>query len=113
MEYILYGILILVAICVIWFLCAHVLKKQKPKAKEDMAVTIDLDAFIDALGGKDNIKDVQATNSKVTVILQDETIDIDALKELGASGIVQGEHKVTIILGKMSKNVAKGIQNRK
>ncbi|WP_249029666.1 hypothetical protein [Tannockella kyphosi] len=73
----------------------------------------DMDTFLNALGSLNNITGCEATNSKVSIILKDETdVDIEKLKSVGASGIVCTGNKVMIILGQVSKTVATYINER-
>lgn len=72
--------------------------RSKKKAN---ACPIDLDILMKALGGKNNITDVESGPTRLKVrLLDDEQLDIQAIKDLGASGIVQGHNSLTMIFGK-------------
>lgn len=108
LPYILGGLAIIIV--VVWFILARYLKGKKIQTSRK--VNIDVEKIITALGGKANIVSAKATNSRLSVILEDDQIlNVEALKELGASGIVQTTNKVTVILGQVSHLVAQEIEN--
>ena len=112
MDYAIYGIIAIILLIALWVLFSKVLKNKTPKqVKYEDDLPIDLQAFLDALGGIDNITNVDATSSKIAIGINNEQVDIVAIKSLGASGIVQSNHKITVILGKISKSVAEHIEN--
>ena len=54
-----------------------------------------------------NIKEVRSSASKVTVVLvNQQLVDIDKIKALGASGIVEGASSLAMIFGRQSENIA-------
>lgn len=79
---------------------------RKNKKKNQSNCPIDLDILIKALGGKNNITKVESSPSTLKVKLNDDkNIDIDSIKSLGASGIVQGTKQLTMIFGKASRDI--------
>ena len=64
-----------------------------------------------ALGDKDNIKEVMATGSRLSVVLNDkEKIDREKLKELGVSSVLVMSNKVTLVIEDKAESVAASIQ---
>ncbi|HAD23611.1 MULTISPECIES: hypothetical protein [Kandleria] len=95
--------LILVALAVFFIL--------KNKSSKEMECPIDLDRLIQALGGIDNIVDVETTPSTLKVKLKDQSqLPIDEIKALGASGIVQGADTLTMIFGKASYLIGENLR---
>lgn len=79
------------------------LKNKKPKQKVLAKSGINIESLLSALGGSGNVGAVSSSMSKVTVELKDpKMIEAERIKELGASGIVQNENKVSMIFGKSS-----------
>lgn len=108
LPYILAGLAL--SIVVVWFILARYLKGKKIQTSRK--VNIDVEKIITALGGKGNIVSAKATNSRLSVVLEDDQkLKIEDLKQLGASGIVQTTNKVTVILGQVSQLVAEEIDN--
>lgn len=111
-DYFIYIIIALVVIFAIWFIFAKVLKNKKPKEITLKDIPVDIDALINALGGKENIKESVANGSKITFFVEkDDIIKVNTLKELGASGIIQSTGKITIIMGKFSEEISKMIND--
>lgn len=70
--------------------------KKNKKAKIDDAPN---DEWVLALGGKENILEVSATGSRLTVKLQDiNNCDKDKLKALGVSNIVTMSDKLVLVV---------------
>ena len=64
-----------------------------------------------ALGGKENIKEVTAIGSRLSVNLVDkENIDREKLKELGVSSVLVMSNKVTLVIEDKAEKVAATIQ---
>ena len=105
-EYLLYGIIALIVIVILAFIFLKVMKNKQPKQVSAADIPVDVNS-IEAVGGKTNIKETTATSSKVTFFVNDDSlVDLDKLKALGASGIVQTSNKVSAILGKYSKEIS-------
>jgi len=100
-EYVLLVLGIILALVLIYFGYTH-MKKSKP-LNNGMSSSIDVEALLQALGGASNITDVKSSPSKVTVGLKEHTgIHIEKIRELGASGIVEGKQNISMIFGKQS-----------
>lgn len=107
-DYLIYIIIALVVIFAIWFIFAKVLKNKKPKEVTLKDIPVDIEALVNALGGKENIKESIANGSKITFFVnKDDVIKVNTLKELGASGIIQSTGKITVIMGKFSEEISK------
>ena len=64
-----------------------------------------------ALGGKENVKEVTAVGSRLSVNLVDkENIDREKLKELGVSSVLVMSNKVTLVIEDKAEKVASTIQ---
>lgn len=112
-EYLVWVVAIVVVLILVWVLFSKVLKNKKIEETNVEELSIDVEVLLHALGGQENVESSEATNSKVSISLKDDTlVDVQALKDLGASGIVQSEHKVTVILGKISKAVSERINQK-
>ena len=106
-EYLLYGIIALIVIVILAFIFLKVMKNKQPKEVSAADIPVDVNSIIEAVGGKTNIKETTDTSSKVTFFVNDDSlVDLDKLKALGASGIVQTSNKVSAILGKYSKEIS-------
>lgn len=69
------------------------------------------ESWVFALGEKDNIKDITATRSRlIAVLIDNEKIDKDLLKKLGATSILVMSNKVTLLIEERAEQVAASIQ---
>ena len=67
--------------------------------------------WLTALGGKENIKEVSAIGSRLSVNLTDkEIIDREKLKQLGVSSVLVMSNKVTLVIEGKAEQVAASIQ---
>ncbi len=65
---------------------------------------IEANKLISCLGGKDNIINASCNMSRFIVILKDVSLaDKDAILKLGATGVVEIDNQLKIILGKDAK----------
>lgn len=65
---------------------------------------IEANKLITYLGGKDNIINAEFNLSRFKVILKDVSIvDKDAILKLGATGVVEIDNQLKIVLGKDAK----------
>lgn len=75
---------------------------------------LEMNKLVDILGGKKNIIDTEVNLSRFIVTLKDVNIvDKEAIKKLGAKGIVEIENQLKIILGPNSKQLKKYIDDLK
>ena len=104
-----YQIAIIAAVVVLAVVLFFVFKNRKKKDESP----VDLDALFEALGGQDNVVSVEANGSKVKVVLKDNNaVDAEALKGLGATGVVSTSKATQIIFGKVSEDIVKYMKNR-
>ena len=69
--------------------------------------------FIAAAGGLNNIQKATFNHSRLQLFVDDPNlIDSYAFKSLGATGVVKSGQKVTIIVGRLSQDIAMYINNR-
>lgn len=90
--------LAIVAVIVIVAVLLILLNRNKKNKKEKIDDTPN-DEWVLALGGKENILEVSATGSRLTVKLQDiNNCDKDKLKALGVSNIVTMSDKLVLVV---------------
>ena len=95
------GVLLVAAIFIVVYLLTHH-KSKKP---------LDSSVWLLALGDKENIKEVSATGSRLSVVLVDkEKIDREKLKELGVKSVLVMSNKVTLVIEDRAELVAASIQ---
>ena len=71
---------------------------------------VDNDWF-DALGGKENVKEVTAVGSRLTLNLENkDNIDRDKLKTLGVSSVLVMSNKVTLVIEGQAEKVAEALK---
>lgn len=104
------SIVLIIIGCSLLFISATVLaiasirKKKKAKAFSGSI-------WLTALGEKENIKDVSAVGSRLSVNLVDkEKIDREKLKELGVSSVLVMSNKVTLVIEGQAEAVAEAIK---
>ena len=77
-------------------------------------VKIDMNKLVEYLGVNENIVDTEVNLSRFIVTLNDiSKVDKEAIIELGASGIVEMENQLKIILGPKSATLKKYIDEIK
>ena len=102
--------IILIALAVVFFLAAlgiviYLIVSNKKEKTNNSGV------WLLALGSKENIKEVSAVGSRLTVNLEDkEKIDRVKLKELGVSSVLVMSNKVTLVIEEKAEQVAASIQ---
>ena len=96
--------LILITILVIYIIKA-------PGRKANKAQPINNDEWLLALGGKDNIKEINRNGSRMSVNLKDENlIEREKLTALGVSSVVKMSNKVTLVVSKDSQKIFESIK---
>ena len=99
-------LIILVTILII------VLGNRKKKAPAKQISKASPSEWLDALGGKDNVLDVQATGSRLTAKLKDkDLVNRDKLTELGVSSIVMMSDKITMVTSLDNQKIIDSIKN--
>ena len=78
---------------------------KSPKAK------VDNNEWFDALGGKENIKELTAVGSRLSLNLNDkDIIDREKLKTLGVSSVVTMSNKVTLVIEGKAEKIAETLK---
>ena len=97
------GVLIVIVVVIVLI---FLLKGKKKKT------SFNGDAWTNALGSKENIKEVTAIGSRLSVSLLDkEKIDREKLKELGVSSVLVMSNKVTLVIENQAEQIANSIKN--
>ena len=111
LRYLWLFIILAVIVVLILALTIVMLIRNKKKAATEpkkKVVVQDANEWVDAFGGKDNIKGVEAKGSRLVVNVTYKTlVKKDALHNLGAKSIIVGENKVTVVLDIEAEKVAK------
>ena len=94
------GVLLLIAVAIV-----------KSNSKD---FKIELNKLVDYLGGKDNIVSSEVNMSRFKVTLVDvNKANKEAIKKLGAKGVVQIDNQLKIILGANAKELKKYVDELK
>ena len=93
--------LLLVIIMVIRF---HITKSPKQ--------VVNNDEWFVALGGKENVKEINAVGSRLSLVLIDkEKVDREKLKTLGVSSVVSMSNKVTLVIEGKAEKIAETLKS--
>ena len=99
--------LIVVDVLLLLFVVIMIIRNKvaKPKSK------INNDEWILALGDKDNIKEVTAIGSRLSLTLVDkEKVDREKLKTLGVSSVLVMSNKVTLVIEGKAEKIAESLK---
>lgn len=108
-EYVLIFVGVILVLLLLYFGFTRLIKNRELNDK--VVSTIDIDALINALGGKDNITDIKSSPSKLTVSLMNhDLVKVENIQQLGASGIVEGKENLSMIFGKQSSLIAEDLK---
>ena len=92
------GVVLVLAIII--FLIIFLNKKKKGHQNSS-------EAWLLALGDKDNVKEVNAVGSRLSINLIDkEKIDREKLKELGVSSVLVMSNKITLVIEGKAEKIA-------
>lgn len=98
-----YLLLSIILLAVVFLGFRFILKNKIVKPSSKSKSGLNIPELIEFLGGKSNINDVSSNGSKVCVVVKDpKIVKIEAIKNHGATGIVQNQNKLLIIYGKLS-----------
>lgn len=100
--YIVIALVVLIAVIVIVLLVTN--KSKGKKSSNDLEKT--LNHIIDALGGRDNIKSMDAKMSRLTISLVTNNIDVEKLKEIGIERVIKMSDKITLLIGDKAQEFA-------
>ena len=74
--------------------------RKESKKNKDKNINSTYDEIILNLGGKENIVEITARGSRLSIVLKDNSlINIDALKNIGVEGVIVMTSKVTLVIG--------------
>ena len=98
--------IVLIVMAVVFFLAAlgiviYLIISKKKENQDNSGV------WLLALGNKENVKEVSAVGSRLTVSLEDkEKIDRVKLKELGVSSVLVMSNKITLVIEGKAEKIA-------
>ncbi len=108
-QYILIAIGVILALLLLYFGFTRFIKNKD--LQQPTASTVDCYKLLGALGGQNNVTEVRSSPSKLTVgIKEHDKVQIDLIKELGASGIVEGANQLSMIFGKQSSLIEEDLK---
>ena len=74
--------------------------RKESKKNKDKNINSTYDEIILNLGGKENIVEMTARGSRLSIVLKDNSLlNIDALKNIGVEGVIVMTSKVTLVIG--------------
>ena len=81
------------------------------RVKKSAKAQINNDDWLMAVGGKENIKEVNAVGSRLSINLLDkEKIDREKLKTLGVSSVLVMSNKVTLVIEGKAEKIAESLK---
>ena len=90
---------------VLFMIIRHNVSKS-PKLK------VDNNEWFEALGGKENVKEISAVGSRLSLNLLDkDAIDREKLKTLGVSSVVTMSNKVTLVIEGKAEKIAETLKH--
>ena len=94
-----------VLVAFVLFMVIRHLVKKSPRVK------VNNDDWFNALGGKENVKEISAVGSRLSLNLSDkEAIDREKLKTLGVSSVVSMSNKVTLVIEGKAEQIAETLK---
>ena len=94
-----------VLVAFVLFMVIRYLVKKSPKVK------VNNDDWFNALGGKENVKEISAVGSRFSLNLLDkEALDREKLKTLGVSSVVSMSNKVTLVIEGKAEQIAETLK---
>ena len=107
-DYLKICLIVLAIVLVIALVVFFMLKKKNKKTQ------FDFEAFVELLGGIENIEDASYKNSRLTLTIKDKKeIKREELMDMGASAIVVNSKKITLIMGVLSSQICAYILKNK
>ena len=102
--YIALGVAVLIAVAIILIVIFS--KRKKGNKIEKQNVIINTNDWLEALGGRENILEKNATGSRLVVKLQEpEKMNEERLKELGVSNILKMSNKITLVFEDQAEKI--------
>lgn len=95
-----------------YFVVKNKAKKHANTVNEELTVTkkvmIDINKFVETLGGKENISNTTSSINSIKVFVNDiEKVNQDEIKKLGAKGTILSEGCITCLFGDFSQELSK------
>lgn len=85
--------------------------KKKATGKKEIS-SASPDEWLNALGGKENILEVTASGSRLSVKINNtELIDRNALEKLGVTSVVMMSNKITLVTNLDNQKIEENIKN--
>ena len=104
------GVIVLSFLIMLIVVYRHQYKAKKNIIDQPVIIKDD-SSWHKALGGKDNIKEIEFKGSRLIVRLNDNSLlEKEELHNLGASSVITSEDKITIVLKNNAEEVAKLLQ---
>lgn len=92
-------------------LTIQLIKKHKNKKVEDNKEPFDNNKWVNALGGKENIKNLEAKGSRLVVYLyNNELVNKEELHNLGVTSVISSQDKITLVLKEKAENISNLLQ---
>lgn len=105
-------IILYIALFVILVVLLLVFLKNRLNKASYNSLSFPIDDLIIYLGGKDNIIKYQTSLSKITFKVKDNSlVNVEKIKELGASGIVETSDGFSFIFGNISSTIGVYLDN--
>ena len=103
--------LVVVVVILLTILIIYIIKRPKD-GKSKKKAPIDSNEWITALGGLDNILEISATGSRLSIKAKDASlINQDALKELGVSNVIKMSEKIVLVTELDNQKIVENIRN--
>lgn len=86
------------------------------KSKKDKFIkqNEELDEFISLFGGIENIIEVKARESRLSLVLNDyDKVNQEGLKQKGVSSSIKMSNKITFVIGSLAKDIEEHINSLK
>lgn len=95
----------LLLVIIVLLLYLFVFRKKKNKK-------VDNNAWLIALGERENIKEIKGIGSRLSVVLIDQNkVDKEQLKGLGVSNILTMSNKITLVIEGEAERIAEQLNN--
>lgn len=105
-EIIVIILIAVLAVLLCLLICLLLFKRTKKAVKEEK-VTYDDSKWVNALGGKENIRNLEAKGSRLICYLNNnDIINKEELHILGALSIIKSQEKITIVLSDKAENIS-------
>ena len=98
------GGLVLAALIVL--LVLFLIKRRNATKEDKKEVEIDNEKWVNALGGRGNISNIETKGSRLVVyLINNDAINKEELHELGVTSVISSKDKITLVLNQKAENV--------